>query len=312
MFFCALFLWCCVLADVAAEVQAVDAHGGCPCTNHEETANGTFFLLLFSVYLFCDDCAAFVLYALFLRLCLRLGTDSPRRSSRYETIKSELFEKRWPNFPRTLGIVIAACIGDTLGAFALTPAEVVKSKTQAGLFQSSAEAAVTIFRRGGLRGFYQGHIAALCRDVPFRAVQLSLYENARRRYSAWLVRHRGREMVPLENLLMGASIGMATAATTTPLDVVRTRMMSQSPGAGAAYANAWDCLAKTVRGEGVLALYKGLGPRMLLIGPSAAVFFVAYEASKKFFRVRASKLVACNVSSRRGPTNPTDSVSLVR
>jgi solute carrier family 25 (mitochondrial S-adenosylmethionine transporter), member 26 len=243
---------------------------------------------------------------------MRLATDTLRPCSSYETIKTEMFEKRWPNFPRTLGIVIAACVGDTLGAFALTPAEVVKSKTQAGLFQSSAEAAVTIFRRGGLRGFYQGHIAALCRDVPFRAVQLSLYENARQRYSTWLARHRGREMVPLENLLMGASIGMATAATTTPLDVVRTRMMSQSPGAGAAYANAWDCLSKTVRGEGFPALYKGLGPRMLLIGPSAAVFFVAYEATKKFFRVRASKLVACNLSDMRRTTKATGSMSLIR
>jgi solute carrier family 25 (mitochondrial S-adenosylmethionine transporter), member 26 len=210
-----------------------------------------------------------------------------------------VFEKRFPKFPRTLGVVISACIGDSLGAFALTPAEVVKSKTQAGLYRSSSEAAVAIFQRGGLRGFYQGHIAALCRDVPFRAVQLSLYENARRRYSAWLARRHGRDMVAIENLLMGASIGMATAATTTPLDVVRTRMMSQSPGAGAAYANVWDCLSKTIRGEGVVALYKGLGPRMLLIGPSAAVFFVAYEASKKFFRVRAAKLVARSVTLRR-------------
>jgi Mitochondrial carrier protein len=297
-----------VLADVCLlPLYRPLVHSGCSHANNEKFDSSDLLVFLVSLRAYC---LAPFLYA--LPGFLRLVTDTLRPCSSYETIKTEMFEKRWPNFPRTLAIVIAACVGDTLGAFALTPAEVVKSKTQAGLFQSSAEAAVTIFRRGGLRGFYQGHIAALCRDVPFRAVQLSLYENARQRYSAWLARHRGREMVPLENLLMGASIGMATAATTTPLDVVRTRMMSQSPGAGAAYANAWDCLSKTVRGEGFLALYKGLGPRMLLIGPSAAVFFVAYEASKKFFRVRASKLVACNLSGMRRTTKATGAMSLIR
>lgn len=207
----------------------------------------------------------------------------------YETIKTELFGKRWKNVPKLLAIVTSACIGDAIGSLALTPAEVVKSKTQAGLYKSSMDAVTSIARRGGLRGFYQGYGAALSRDLPFRAIQLTLYENARQRYSTWVKRRHTREMTAVENLLMGAVTGSATAAFTTPLDVIRTRMMSQSPGTGAAYSSAVDCIVKSVRAEGVRSLYKGIVPRVGLIGPSAAIFFVSYEAAKTYFNNRQQK-----------------------
>lgn len=216
-------------------------------------------------------------------------------AARYETIKTEVFAKKFPRFPKLFAVIISACIGDTVGSLALTPAEVVKSKTQAGLFSSSVDAAFAISKHGGLRGFYQGFGAALGRDVPFRAIQLSLYEFARSAYSRRVQRRCRREMTAVENLVLGALTGMGTAAATTPLDVVRTRMMSQSPGSGTAYVNAFDCAVRTAKLEGVGALYKGIVPRVALIGPSAAVFFVAYEASKKFFRTRAEQASRENI-----------------
>jgi solute carrier family 25 (mitochondrial S-adenosylmethionine transporter), member 26 len=209
----------------------------------------------------------------------------------YETIKSEVFEKRFARVPKSLAIVLSACIGDAVGSLALTPAEVVKSKTQARLYENSMAAVRSIAAKGGVRGFYQGYGAALSRDLPFRAIQLTLYENARQRYSAWVARRHGREMTAVENLVMGAVTGTCTAALTTPLDVIRTRMMSQSPGSGAAYASATDCFLKTVRNEGFVSLYKGIIPRVALIGPSAAIFFVAYEQSKSWFRDRQLKVL---------------------
>lgn len=208
----------------------------------------------------------------------------------YETIKSELFEKRWRHVPKLLAIVASACIGDAIGSLALTPAEVVKSKTQAGLYKSSADAVRAIANRGGLPGFYQGYGAALSRDLPFRAIQLTLYENVRQHYSSWVKRRHSREVTAVENLLMGAVTGSTTAAFTTPLDVIRTRMMSQSPGTGAAYSSALDCMVKSVKAEGFRSLYKGIVPRVGLIGPSTAIFFVSYEAAKSFFRNRQQKL----------------------
>lgn len=202
----------------------------------------------------------------------------------YETIKTKLFGNSKFSCPEWLQIVIAASTGDAIGSLWLTPSEVVKSKTQAGVFPSPVAAIRAISNQGPL-GFYQGYGAAIARDIPFRAIQLSLYERAR----SWYVkrsRKPAQQITAIENLLMGAICGTLTAATTTPLDVIRTRMMSQGTGGTALYKNAIDCLSKTVSQEGVGALFRGIGPRCFLIGPSSAVFFLAYEASKSFFRSR--------------------------
>lgn len=83
----------------------------------------------------------------------------------------------------------------------------------------------------------------------------------------------------------------------TPLDVVRTRLMNQrklkpSPAHvnnGAAvytprvYTSALDCMVQTVKLEGPLALYKGFIPTWLRLGPWNIIFFVTFEQLKKLY-----------------------------
>lgn len=200
----------------------------------------------------------------------------------YESLKTE-FQKRLPHTPDWLQIISAAAIGDAVGSLWLTPSEVVKSKTQAGVFKTPAAAASSI-ARNGVGGFYQGYSAAIARDIPFRMIQFILYERARVWYSRRIAQKEGRDITSWENLILGAITGTLAATATTPLDVIRTRMMGQGVGSASAYKNAWHCLTSTVSKEGAGALLKGLGPRCVLVAPSCAIFFVAYEAAKSFFR----------------------------
>lgn len=204
----------------------------------------------------------------------------------YETLKKELFKGRM-ECAEWIQIVVAAAVGDSLGSLWLTPSEVVKSKTQARVYPSAVAAVRGIWQHG-VGGFYQGYGSALARDIPFRMLQLSLYEYARRWYMGRMNKTEG-DMCAVENLMIGAFAGTMAAATTTPLDVIRTRMMTQKSGAAAAYKNVFDCVVKTVYKEGAGALVKGIVPRCLLIGPSSAVLFVAFEASKSFFRRRSMR-----------------------
>ena len=218
----------------------------------------------------------------------------------YETLKTS-FQRSDVNCPDWVKIMLAAVIGDTIGTTVLTPFEVVKSKTQAAVYETPL-AAVRAMIPVGPSAFYQGYTAALGRDLPFRAVQLAMYERARVLY-ARQIKKRPEDLSSMENLLVGAFCGTLTAALTTPLDVLRTRMMSQVAGKGALYTSTMDCFAKTVTQEGIGALFKGVGARCLLIGPSSAVFFLAYEATKTFFRSRArrsSKVAVTPIRGRRG------------
>jgi hypothetical protein len=60
-----------------------------------------------------------------------------------------------------------------------------------------------------------------------------------------------------------------------PLDVLKTKM--QGIEAKQLYSNSIDCLVKTVKNEGVLALWKGATPRLgRLIVSTLPVFFSVY------------------------------------
>jgi len=201
-----------------------------------------------------------------------------------ESSRTFLREK-FPDAPNWATTVAAATIGDTLGSLVLTPSEVIKQKTQAGLYTGGGAAASAVVRERGLTGFYQGYGSAVARDVPFRIFQFGVFEFLLSSFE----KRFGRRTNPIENLGLGALAGTTAAAITCPLDVIRTRMMSQTPGSPAAFKNAFDCVVKTISKEGVRTMYRGITPRCLLIGPSSAVFFLAYEASKRFFLQRNAK-----------------------
>jgi len=62
--------------------------------------------------------------------------------------------------------------------------------------------------------------------------------------------------------------------------VIKTRMMNQAMGKGESrtvYRSSYDCMVKTVKSEGVLALWKGFIPAGARLGPWQFVFWVSYE-----------------------------------
>ena len=87
--------------------------------------------------------------------------------------------------------------------------------------------ATCLANRGRNLSLMQRHHQAPCavvRDVPFDAIQLSLYEALKRRAIA----ERGRDLVAWENALLASIAGAVAGAATTPLDVVKTRLMTQT------------------------------------------------------------------------------------
>ena len=81
----------------------------------------------------------------------------------------------------------------------------------------------SIYAKSGLKGFYSGMTGLLARDIPYRAMQLPLYEVARDAYAATYC--HGRDIQPAEVMAVGAAVGMLAAGLTTPFDVVKSRMM---------------------------------------------------------------------------------------
>ena len=77
-----------------------------------------------------------------------------------------------------------------------------------------------------------------------------------------------------------------------PFDVASTRMYNQHVSAnnvGLLYKNGFDCLVKTVKTEGVSALYKGFSAHYLRIGPHTVLTLVGMDQLKKLYGMLSSK-----------------------
>ena len=80
----------------------------------------------------------------------------------------------------------------------------------------------------------------------------------------------------LRHFAAGAIGGTVSAALLCPLDVMRTRLQSsQSPKLGSVQL-FWHI----IRNEGPFALYRGLVPTVLGVGPSRAFYFGSYGTLK--------------------------------
>ena len=55
------------------------------------------------------------------------------------------------------------------------------------------------------------------------------------------------------------------------------RIMNEKQASSTRYTGPIDCIAKTVRAEGPLALYKGFVPTYLRLAPWQLIFFVLFE-----------------------------------
>lgn len=158
------------------------------------------------------------------------------------------------------------------------PRQVVKQRMQTGQFTSAIGAVRSIIANEGLRkGLFAGYGSFLLRDLPFDAIEFVSYEQMKLTYG----KIANRQLNGAEVGAMGACAGVATAVLTTPLDVIKTRLMTQ--GASGAYKGVFDCCSKIIKEEGAGAMFKGVQARVTWIGIGGSIFFTCLEGSRKVY-----------------------------
>ena len=84
----------------------------------------------------------------------------------------------------------------------------------------------------------------------------------------------------------GCASGGFAAAVTTPLDVVKTRLMLGADAKGLAYNGVADVFSRVVKEEGAAALLSGLSARVFWISLGGFLFFGAYDAATSQLKKR--------------------------
>lgn len=173
---------------------------------------------------------------------------------------------------RQLVVDLLAGAGGALAASVVrVPQEVLKQRIQADMYPNIGVALPSVLRASGVRGLFNGYFATVSRDVPWNALSFLFFAQESRAFE----RVTGRKPDRRENLLLGALGGAVAAAIMTPMDVIKTRLMTQRDGA---YRGILDTCARVVREEGAHTLMRGAVPRVMFLAPLAAITLTMYNA----------------------------------
>ncbi|CAK1550837.1 unnamed protein product [Leptosia nina] len=174
----------------------------------------------------------------------------------------------------------AAFAGGLSSAIA-NPTDVLKVRMQVGDEKRNiVRCFIDIYRVEGVAGLWRGVTPTSQRAALIAAVELPVYDACKRRLTVPL----GDK--PLNHFVSSLLASLGSAVASTPLDVVRTRLMNQRKVNEAnvrIYRGTIDCFVQTVRNEGARALYKGFVPTWLRMGPWNIIFFLTYEQLKALY-----------------------------
>ncbi|KAK8156366.1 mitochondrial carrier domain-containing protein [Phyllosticta citrichinensis] len=175
-----------------------------------------------------------------------------------------------------LNHMAAASLGEVAACAVRVPTEVVKQRAQALQHPSSMAAFTHIIGQWRTNGFvrvwmelYRGWGITIMREVPFTVIQFPLWEGMK----AWRQSKTGQDKVSAtEGALFGSFAGAIAAGITTPLDVLKTRMMLSTEKQSLA-----PLLTSILRESGPRAFFAGIGPRVFWISAGGAIFLGSYQ-----------------------------------
>lgn len=176
----------------------------------------------------------------------------------------------------------------------VTPFEVVKIRLQQqrGLspellkYKGPIHCARMIIREEGLFGLWAGAAPTVMRNGTNQAAMFT----AKNAFDVLLWKKHegdGKVLQPWQSMISGFLAGTAGPVCTGPFDVVKTRLMAQSRGGGELkYKGMVHAIRTIYAEEGLLALWKGLLPRLMRIPPGQAIMWGVADQVTGFYERR--------------------------
>eukprot|EP00474_Spongospora_subterranea_P010593 CRZ11051.1 hypothetical protein [Spongospora subterranea] len=177
------------------------------------------------------------------------------------------------HFPDPFSSMASAAVANVFACGVRVPFEIVKQQMQAGMHPSSLACIKSILSGKGISGLLTGYGSTVIREIPFDALQFALWETLKLQYSRRC--YDGETLTPVQSGTMGALAGGISAAVTNPLDVVKTRLMTQE--GRPVYKGFRHCLTTTWKEEGMAGLTRGIYHRVTWISLGGFLFFGSYE-----------------------------------
>lgn len=177
---------------------------------------------------------------------------------------------------------VAGAMGNLVSSAVMVPKELITQRMQAGAPGRSWQVLLATIERDGIGGLYAGYSATILRNLPTGVLSFSSFEYLK---AAVLSKSKKPNLQPMESVMCGALAGAISAVLTTPLDVVKTRLMTQGVGGNlastsAAYKGFLSTFSRIWLEEGWKGLTRGVGPRVLHSSCFAALGYFAFETAR--------------------------------
>ena len=144
--------------------------------------------------------------------------------------------------------------------------------------RTGAQIVQSILRREGVGGLWRGTWATIATFAPNSAIWWLTHEQAKAQLASRIgCGHENAGLLAASGTLAGATSTVAT----TPLDVVKTRIQNRpfdSPESGA------SIIKNLIKNEGAGAFFKGLTPKLIVVGPKLVFSFTIAQSLISYFQ----------------------------
>ena len=177
----------------------------------------------------------------------------------------------------------AASLGEVAACAVRVPTEVVKQRAQASQHAGSLDALrhiLSIRKTAGIttmcKELYRGWGITVFREVPFTIIQFPLWEAMKK----WRSKQQSSDTTSaMDGAIFGCVSGAVAATATTPLDVLKTRMMLSTGN-----VRLGDLSREIWRQAGPRAFFAGLVPRVGWISAGGFIFLGSYQWANNLLR----------------------------
>jgi solute carrier family 25 iron transporter 28/37 len=207
----------------------------------------------------------------------------------YELVKAAFWDKWYGS--SLAGAAAVFCHDLVLG-----PLDTVKQRLQLGHYKGLRDALQKMVRHEGVGSLYRSFPVTLATNIPYGMIMVGTNECLKDKFS------QGELTL---GVTLGASsvAGLVAAATTTPLDRIKTYLQTQQlapscmrmdakacpnrkPTNVVVAANWQQAAVLIYRHEGLGGFVRGIMPRILSHTPAVAISWTTYETCKKYLLLR--------------------------
>ncbi|WFD21301.1 hypothetical protein MCAP1_003562 [Malassezia caprae] len=187
------------------------------------------------------------------------------------------------------GNILSGALARVFIGLLLNPISIVKARYESSHYSKDAYPTLgaslrSLYREGGIRGFFRGFSATALRDAPYAGLYLAFYEQHKHWLGRWTHGESGAWWVVSAS---GLGAGILATVLTHPFDILKTRMQTTPEtllrDPSVAYRPSVFATARHIlQADGLRAFADGLGLRCARKAASSMIGWSIFELGNRW------------------------------